>query len=198
MIDHENDDLDDELEGEDTGGDGYDGEAEDENEDAEEEDRGPGWYEHQWGGLVDDEEDRHALESEIEDSEYEDGGGIVTNIPLVTPTGRQSYQNVCWKCTHTVDDECLPRCSTGCGWLRCQCGSCLCDMPKDRRLKRPYGIRIKYIASAARHCPNCRGICFAPSDQERRQKEQLGKDYVIDPAQYSSCSECAGRGYVMA
>jgi hypothetical protein len=95
--------------------------------------------------------------------------------------GRHRYENQYWHCPRNVDDETLLRCSDGCGWVRCSCGSCLCDMPLQKRLERPHTVKIRYITDAVSHCPACEGVCFTR--------------YVSSPAQYMRCSRCGGKGY---
>lgn len=177
----------------------YAGGEYDEDYEPDEDDKDAEWYENYFGGPDEDEEDEIAAElegEEDEDYEYEEGGGIVTGVPLITPTGRRRYQNVCWNCTQAVDDESLPRCLMACGWVRCKCGSCLCNMPLHRRLERPHTVKIKYIPAAVRYCSRCRGVCFVPSDEERQRQQSAGQNYTPDPSQYSRCGECGGKGYL--
>ncbi len=194
--DDEDEDFDDEDEDESD----YGGEDDDEDEDTEEDDRGPGWYEGHFGGPEDGELLSADLDGdepfEAEDFEYESGGGIVTAVPLAAPIGGRRYQNICWQCHQSVDDQSMPRCASGCGWVRCRCGSCLCDMPLPRRLPRPHTVKIKHIPAAVRRCPKCGGVCFVPSEPEAKRREASAEGYVPDPAQYSPCSHCQWRGYL--
>jgi hypothetical protein len=80
--------------------------------------------------------------------------------------GGHRYENQCWQGQRNVDDETLPRCSGGCGWVHCSCGSCLCDMPLQKRLERPHTVKIQYVTDAVSPCPACKGVCFTGSAAE--------------------------------
>jgi hypothetical protein len=105
-------------------------------------------------------------------------------------------ENHCWNCFQAVDYETSPRCITRCGWVKCSCGSCLCNMPLSRRLKKPYTVIVTYIREAACCCPVCEGVCFIASEQEQRRREAEGVTYRPDASEYSSCTKCRGKGYL--
>ncbi len=109
--------------------------------------------------------------------------------------GRHRYENHCWACQRSVNDETLGRCSDGCGWVKCSCGSCLCDMPLLKRLQRPHKVKIRYITNAARPCPNCDGVCYVGSAAENCRRDALRQQYEPDVTQYTRCAECGGTGY---
>src|SRR5579871_2003470 len=107
---------------------------------------------------------------------------------------RHRYENQCWKCQRGVNDETLDRCADGCGWVKCSCGSWLCDMPLLKRLQRPHKVKIKYITRAARNCPRCDGVGFVWSEEESNRRD-MEEHYTPDLTQYSRCVECGGKGY---
>jgi hypothetical protein len=202
--DDEEDDLDDDLDWDDSDEDDLEDEldeddlddGEDEIEDAEEDDRGPGWYEDHFGGPEEEDSEEWQAQRQEEDSseeasEHKHGGGIVTNVPLAQPTTHQAYENLCWQCREVVDDSSMPRCSTGCGWVRCRCGACLCDMPLAKRLERPYTVMIGFIDGAVRLCSTCGGVCFVPGGEPGGAgAQQVGTLY------YTPCALCGGRGFL--
>jgi hypothetical protein len=108
---------------------------------------------------------------------------------------RHRYENHCWACGSSVNDETLDRCVDGCGWVKCSCGSCLCNMPLLKRLQRPHKVKIRYISRAARYCPRCDGVGYVCSAEEGLRKDALGEQYTPDLTQYKQCVACGGKGY---
>lgn len=169
----------------------------DENFEPDEDDKDAEWYEDHFLGPDEDEEDEIAAElDDEEECECNEGGGRVTEAPLAKSVGRHRHQSSCWRCGQSVDDESLPRCSTGCGWVRCRCGSCLCDMPLNQRLERPHTVKIRHILAAVRYCPSCRGVGFRPSLEELNRRQLRRMRYVPDVSQFCQCRECCGKGYL--
>ena len=156
-----------------------DDDTEDENEDAEEDDRGSGWWESHFSIIKD-------VEDEIDEGE-EEFGDEHDREEFERFSAKPSYLSHCWKCKMPVDDESLYRCSFGCGWIKCSCGSCLCDMPEEQRIERHHRIKIKHIILAKCICPSCRGTCFVSSRQSIEPTQSMHK--------INRCSVCDGRGF---
>lgn len=87
----------------------------------------------------------------------------------------------CWCCETPFTKLSGPRCSKGCGWVKCDHGACLCNMPLDKRLSDGYKVNIWHIDGAFAECPKCDGTCLH-----------------IEGERISDCPLCDGKGWVDA
>lgn len=95
------------------------------------------------------------------------------------PASKDKDDRKCWSCPTPITKLTGHRCSKGCGWVKCACGACLCNMPLAKRTGEGHAVRFRYIDGAFDKCPQCAGTCF-----------QLEGDKVID------CPLCSGKGWV--
>lgn len=51
-----------------------------------------------------------------------------------SPAPRASYFKKCWRCRGVVDGAKTARCER-CGWYKCTCRACYCNMPDELRAK---------------------------------------------------------------
>jgi hypothetical protein len=99
---------------------------------------------------MDREERREFVESMLSEDEYQE---ILLNEPGAAGK-RDDYTNVCWRAHHARLAADRHQRRQECGWLKCNCASCWCDMPNEMKANPRYKVRCEHIIGAQK-CPTC-------------------------------------------